>query len=357
MKIVRYMFILGALMMASSGLFTLYGQEKPLTQAEYVKMLYSLQRSPATKADIIAAVRTRGIDFVVNDGIRSLTKSKSGGDAELLRTLEEAGRRKADPVGSALPPAAEADSLLDRARQATLTSVEDMPDFVVKQLIQRSAAYAGTGNFRNLDRLIVAVSYRASGEESYRVLSVNGLVKPAAESKNSYEEVGGTSSTGEFVTVLATLFKPETETKFAAVDTDLIRDRKAIVYTYEADRDHAKQVVSSVGAAITDTAITGVRGRIWIDRETARILKLESEATELPVGFPITSARRTIDYDWVMIAGEKYMMPMLSDVRLVSRERSNQYETRNLIRFREYQKFGSEVRILDDDEEVVTDKP
>ena len=50
-----------------------------------------------------------------------------------------------------------------------------MPDFVVKQLIQRSVAYAGTGTFRNQDNLIVAVSYRTTGQEDYKLLSVNGI--------------------------------------------------------------------------------------------------------------------------------------------------------------------------------------
>ena len=72
------------------------GQEKPLTQAEYVKMLYALQKDPGSKQDIIAALRKRGIDFVLTDGIRSLTRSKGGNDEELKRALEEAGRRKAD---------------------------------------------------------------------------------------------------------------------------------------------------------------------------------------------------------------------------------------------------------------------
>ena len=99
-----------------------------------------------------------------------------------------------------------------------------------------------------------------------------------------------------------------------------------------------------------------MKGKIWIDRENFRVLRVESEATEIPVDFPVRSAKRTIDYDWVSISDQKYLLPLLSDVRLTSRQRSDLYETRNLIRFKDYQKYGTEVIILDDDTEVIPEE-
>ena len=323
-------------------------QTLPLTREEYVKMLYALQRSPGTKADIIAALRGRGIDFPVNDGLRDLTRSKGSNDAELNRALEEAGRRKADPVAAKFPDVKEAGELLEKTRANTLAAVEEMPDFVVKQQIERSMAFAGTGNFRPLDRLVVAVSYRTTGEETYKILAVNGLVRTNPEEKGSYEEAGGTSSTGEFVTVLSTIFKPESLTKFEAAETDVLRGRKAIVYSFSTDKEHAKELITATGYS-TDSTIAGMQGRVWVDRQDARVLRIESDATDIPRDFIIRSAKRNIDYDWVSIAGEKYLLPSLSEVRLTDAQQGKGYETRNVIKFKEYKKYGSEVKILDDD--------
>jgi hypothetical protein len=330
--------------------------QKPLTQAEYVKMLYELQKSPGKKDELVEAVRRRGIGFELTDGLRGLTASKSRSDADLRRTLEEAARRKANPERAKMPSEKEASEILAKAREATLAAVGEMPDFVVKQQIARSAAFAGTNNFRNLDRLVVAVSYRAEGKEEYRILSRNGILEASPQLKQSYEEVGGTSSTGEFVTVLAKIFKPESDTKFELADTDLIRNRRALVFDYSIERDKAKQIIVASGA-FDDTAITGMKGRVWIDRENFRVLRVESSATEIPEGFRVRAANRTIDYDWVTIADEKYLLPLLSDVRLTSKENRQTYETRNVIRFKDYQKYGSEVKILDDDQEVPEEKP
>jgi len=73
-------------------------QTGPLSQAEYVKMLYAVEKSPASKDDVISALRKRGISFVLTDGIRSLTRTKGRNDDELKRALEEADRRRQDPV-------------------------------------------------------------------------------------------------------------------------------------------------------------------------------------------------------------------------------------------------------------------
>lgn len=331
-------------------------QPKPLTQAEYVKMLYDLPKNPNNKLALIEAIRTRGIGFELTDGLRGLTRTKGANDAELLRTLEEANRRRTNPTAAQLPTETEAAEILTKAREAVLVAIEDMPDFVVKQQIQRSAAFAGTNNFRNLDKLVVAVSYRASGQEEYRILSRNGVLQTNSPAKQSYEEVGGTSSTGEFVTVLAVIFKPESETKFQLVDTDTIRTRRAVVFEYSVTREKAQQRITASGF-FNSTTMTGMKGRVWIDRENFRVLRVESMATEIPDTFPIRSASRLIDYDWVTINDEKYLMPSLSDVRLTSREGQQFYETRNLIRFKDYQKFGSEVKVLDEDEEVQEEKP
>jgi hypothetical protein len=330
-------------------------QQKPVTQPEYVRMLIDLQKNPGNAGDLIQTIRTRGIGFTLTDGIRSLTRTKSANNEELKRTLEEAERRRANPEAAKLPEPKEVAEILAKAREANLAAVEAMPDFVVKQLIQRSAAYAGTNNFRNLDRLVVAVSYRAEGKEEYKVLSVNGVLQNNPQNKSSYEETGGTSSTGEFVTVLAKIFKPDSDTKFEIADTDLIRGRKTVVFYYSIEREKAQQALISSGT-FNDSTITGMKGKIWIDRENFRVLKIESEATEIPESFPIRSARRVIDYDWVTISDEKYLLPALSDVRLTFRESKQIFESRNVIRFKEYQKYGSEVKILDGDEEEVKDE-
>ena len=329
--------------------------EKPLTQAEFVKQLYAIQNNVAKRDALIETIRKQGIDFELTSGLRGLVMSKGGSGDELRRTLEEAARRKANPTAAALPSAKEAAEVLAKAKQETLGAIDEMPDFVVKQLVSRSYGYAGTGGWRPSDKLTYAVSYSATKGEDYKLLAINGTPQTEDKSEYSNTDVGGTTSAGEFATVLKTVFNDDSKTDFQTVDTDTLRGRRAIVYSYDVKRENSKQTIASHGL-VTQSTISGIKGKIWIDLENFRVLRLESIATEIPHDFPITAASRNVDYDWVTIANQKYLLPVLSEVRLTSHYDKELIESRNLIAFRNYQKYGTEVKVLDEDE-VVDETP
>src|SRR5215470_2763764 len=266
----------------------LFAQEKPITNQEFVKLLYQLPRSPETRDDLIEQIRKRGIGFPLTDGMRGLVATKSGNDALLRRTLEEAERRRVNPTASALPPTTEGDELLQRTRNVTLAAANAMPDFIVKQLIRRSVAYGTTTNWIPQDTLSIAVGYRANQGEEYKLLTVNGM--PAAEEVKEggdYSKYvkGATSSGVEYISALADIFKPESQTEFRMVDTDVIQGRRTIVYEYSVKKENSQLTLSvgETGARVT----AGSHGRMWIDRELDRVLRFEQIATERQAGFPI----------------------------------------------------------------------
>jgi hypothetical protein len=103
----------------------------------------------------------------------------------------------------------------------------------------------------------------------------------------------------------------------------------------------------------------GSRGRVWIDRETNRVLRFEQIATEIPADFPITSASSLIDYEWVTIAEKSYLLPSHADIYITSAYRGETRQSRNEIRFRGYQKYGAELKVVDeiDDSDLPPEKP
>ena len=329
----------------------------PLTNPEFVRLLYQLPAHPQGRDKLIDEIRTRGIAFPITPGLRSLVATKSGNDSSLIRTLEEADRRRANPVVASLPPTAEGLALLERTRKATLGAAEKMPDYLVKQQIIRSHAFGQSRNWAVYDRLSIAVSYRQSAGEDYKLLSVNGV--PASPDQNYGIKLGGTTSTGEYVTALSDLFKAETRAEFRMVDTDTLHERRTIVYEYEVKKEFSHQTLGwGEGGSITAETIAGYRGRIWVDRENNRVLRLEDISTEIDPGFPITAASKTIDYDWVTINEQQHLLPSRAVVELTSRVRGQTEQTRNEILFRGYRKFGAEVKIIDvDEKDFPPDKP
>jgi hypothetical protein len=332
-------------------------QGPPLTNQEFVQLLYQLPKHPETKDKLVDDIRKRGIAFPLTDGLRSLVATKSGNDAALQRTLAEADRRRMNPVVASLPPSTEGLELLERARKATLGAAETMPDYLVKQQITRSRAFGQSKNWAVYDRLSIAVSYRQTAGEDYKLLSIDGI--PATEGQGYGMKLGGTTSTGEYVTALSDLFRPESRADFNMVDTDTLRGRRTIVYEYEVKKQFSHQILGwGEGGSLRQQTIAGYRGRIWIDRENNRVLRLEEISTEIDSGFPITAANTMIDYDWVTIAEKEHLLPSRAVVELTSRDRGQTEQTRNEILFRGYRKFGAEVKIIDiDEKDFPPDKP
>jgi len=342
----KYAFILFIFLLASAA--TVSAQAKPITQPEFVKMIYAAQNDPQAISDIVNDLRKRGIGFVLSDGIRTLVRSKTKNNDELKRELEEADRRRKDPETSALPSAEESAAALEKTRQNTLDALSEMPDFVVKENISRSAAYAGTGTWRPLDSLLIAVSYSTERGEQYRLLARNGI-REDSETKSSYSGLDGATSGGEFVEDLKKIFAKESETAFEPITTDTIRGRRTIVYEYTIKIENNKYGGVGLKGPVYSSSPAGEKGRIWIDRDNFRILRIDYKLTDITPTFPVKAVTKTIDYDTVDIAGEKYLLPTLSDFRGTVAESGKSFESRNVIRFHDYQKFGSEVIIGDED--------
>ena len=335
-------------------------QQTPLTNAEFLALVRQLPQRPGPKDQLVSEVRRRGIGFTLNSGLRAFVATKSGNDEELRRVLEEAERRFLKPTeATPLPPEAETADLLARTRTATLDAVAQMPDFVVKQLITRSMAIGTSQNWHVNDRLVVGVSYRESEGEKYRLLAVNGAPTPAGNEKQNYNEAGLMTSTGEFVTTLKSLFEEKSRTEFRPLDTDTLRGRRAVVYSYEIKKVNSGWLIEASSDA--KSVIAAHRGKVWIDRERARVLRVETVAYDLPASFPIQGVTLALDYDWVTIPGQgDYLLPSRSVAVMTSRTRGDVYQYRNEISFRNYQKYGTELKILDDDiidEEVPTETP
>jgi hypothetical protein len=337
--------------------------ERPLTNQEFVKLLYALPNRPDLRDALVEEVRRRGIGFELTSGLRGLVSTKSGNDALLRRTLEEAARRSADPSAAVRPSEAEAREVWERAQQTSLAAAKGLPDFVVKQLVTRQVARERTQAWRTLDRLTVGVSFRESGaREQYRLLATNGVPEASANvESSSYYQAGGSTTTGEFASLMLRLFSPESETKFRAVDTDTLRGRRAVVYEFEIKKELAQQAISYNQERSVQT---GLRGRVWIDRELHRVLRAEMTYTEIEADFPVKNLEKRIDFDWVEISEQKFLLPVAAEAtftvlqpvtyfdsrreRRVTEPQIVQY--RNEIRFRNYQRFGAEVKILEDDD-------
>jgi hypothetical protein len=319
----------------------------PLSKQEILSQLSDSQARRVSQADIATEIQQRGISFVVDDSvIKELVRA--GARSFLIDAVKDAGKRLGkpqmqDPVDEQMRPTDGADpstpklSLLEQARQHALEFADSLPDFIVNQVVLRYGQGPGDRDWRVLDKLELEITYRVGKGEQFKLLRVDG--KPA---RQSYEEVGGTTSTGEFASLLMALFVPHSQAEFKEVRREAFRGRPAVLFDFKV-----KKANSSSHITVQETGqetVAGYAGTIWVDEETKYVLRIESSHEGMPPSFPITLSENAVEYDWVTLgAGERYLLPTRAEL-LMGRDREKTY-TKNIIEFKDYRKFEGKIKM------------
>lgn len=245
---------------------------------------------------------------------------------------------------TSLPPStstasAPPEDLIERARITAYEFGATLPNFICDQLTMRSTSGTKVADWRMRDRVEVELLY-VDGKEDYRNIRINGK----ALKKGSPED-SGTWSTGEFGTTLLDIFSSTTNAKFTKKVASSASGMDAIVYDYTVEQPNSHWEIR-----YGRTVKPAYKGSLWIDPRSARVLRIEMQARNLPADYEMDTIELVVDYNFVTIAGQKYLMPYKSENLACFRGTFNC--TKNEIQFRNYRKFGAESTISTTDSAV-----
>jgi len=227
------------------------------------------------------------------------------------------------------------DPIIDKAREEAFSFSETLPNYVVKQFTTRfetSTAKGRQTSWQALDNVSADVVYE-NGKESYKNVLVNGKTPKQAVEKT------GSWSTGEFASVMQDVLQPATDADFHNKRSTTLVNRAAWHYDFTVEQPNSHWHIY----AASESYQPEYTGSIWIDKENSRVLRLELSARNMPKGFPLDTVESAVDYDYVLIADGKYLLPVHSES--LSCERGTAICSRNVIDFRNYRKFGAETEI------------
>jgi hypothetical protein len=230
--------------------------------------------------------------------------------------------------------------LIEQARYYALDFGNELPNFVVNQVVTRYLEHSASRNWQLQDKLEIELTYQTDKGEQFKVVTIDG--KPTT---TTYDSLGGSTSTGEFGSILMALFLPRSNAEFKEVKHDNLNGRDTVVYEFRVKRTDSTSRITDKNSG--KSVIAGYSGSIWIDTETKRVLRIEESNDEIPAGFPITLSENAVDYDWVTIAGERFLLPVHAEL-LLGRDADRIY-TKNTIEFRKYHKFEGDVKIIPND--------
>jgi hypothetical protein len=230
------------------------------------------------------------------------------------------------------------DPIIDDAREAAFSFSETLPNYVVKQYTTRYAtplARGGRTSWQVMDTVTADV-IEENGEEKYKNIMVNGRTP-----REDVEKTGSWSR-GEFSSLLLDVLSPLSNADFHGKRATTIVNRAAYRYDFSVEQPNSHWHVESEGQSY----LPAYSGSIWIDKESYRVLRVEMSAQNLPRGFPLDTVESAVDYDFVAIGDNKYLLPTHSEALSCGRGTSGC--TRNVIEFRNYRKFSADTSITFD---------
>jgi hypothetical protein len=334
----------------NSKAHTLQDKAAPFSKQELLSLLRQTGPQRLSQGDIIGQLEQRGIAFVVEEktigefkqagsrtflleAIRRLGKSGGHSESYPAGVTDEAGveQVKADDF-SRLP-------LLEQTRHNVLEQAKELPNFIVNQMVTRSVRTPQTSDWQLADTLEVEITYQADKGEQFNLLRVSG--KPTQQ---SYEELGGSTSTGEFGSMLTALFLPQSKAQFKEVRRETYRERATVVYDFRVLKGNSNATIQDKSSG--QKTIAGYSGSLWIDTETRGVLRIELSYEGMPANFPVSMSENAVEYDWVSIGDQRYFLPIHAEL-LMGRDSQHVY-TRNVIEFRNYHKFEAKMKVLSD---------
>lgn len=249
------------------------------------------------------------------------------------------------------PDSVRYEHILDSVKQYALNYTANLPNFICVEVTNRFVDPRSVDNYRSVGRILARVRYK-EGQESYEVYSVNGKLQDV----NSMTDVGGGGalSTGEFASLLHSIFDPSSEASFSWEKWATLRTRRMAVFSYSIDSAHSSYHLTYGGEkGAQQQIITAYSGSIYADPETGEVTRIKFNAVDIPRTFPIKGTSETLDYDLVDISGNKFVLPLAAKLWM----KAEDGESKNDIEFRAYRKFGTESDIKYDMDEASTPLP
>ena len=201
------------------------------------------------------------------------------------------------------PTAEEMDIMLRGARERVLDYKRTLPDFVCLMVTRRSFDSSGRGAWKASDAFTNLLGFMG-GKEKTVLLEVNG--KPVRAQEDA--ALDGAKVKGEFGELLSMPFAPESHASILWQGEAELSGRSVHVFRFDVKRAHSEYLVvaNHTGQAL-DAAYHAL---IDVDAQTFCVRRISIVADDMPKNFTIRESVITVDYDYVPISGQEYLLPL-----------------------------------------------
>ncbi len=272
-----------------------------------------------------------------------------------IRDLAESSANLPVPTGAPpSPPRLSVTSAPDQETQAKIIDAirayainynQNLPNFICTQITRRQIDQTGTGNhFQSVDKIQEQLTY-FDHHENYKVVMVNDQMVQNKE----HEKLGGAMSSGEFGSMMAEIFAPETEAEFDWHHLGKWDGRITNVFSYRVRQSRSNYSIDHIPS--NRKIVVGYHGLVYADRDTNAIVHITLEADDIPADFPVQDVKTQLTYAVAKISGQEYLLPLKWEMH----SRDGKYLAWNSAEYALYRKFETTTTLTFDTPDEVPD--
>jgi hypothetical protein len=240
------------------------------------------------------------------------------------------------PSSNPVPPPTEAQAqeMIEAARQRALAWSESLPNFFCVEMTDHSIDPSGEGDWRHKDSIAQLMRY-VDHQESRTTLELNGQ-----KSSLAADDLDFAHSIGEFGGIFLLAFRPTAQAKFTWKEADVLDGQPVQVFRFAVDKAHSEFTLSGFQNREVPVAFHGL---VYLDTATHSVRRITIDADDIPQDLRVRASSISVDYGWVSINSHDFLMPTRGAVSL----REGKHEgVLNEFEFRNYRRFGSQIRVL-----------
>ena len=222
-------------------------------------------------------------------------------------------------------------------REKALDLTQQLPNFTCRETVKRYKSFSQANQkFVLQDKVSTEVLYSNSAGETYRWVALNGrkVLTP-------FIYLSGSNSTGEFGSMLRSIFQAVPDVDFHAVERTPEEGNTIQPYAYRVARQRSDWKIESTFQFVMPAYV----GPISVDTQSQRVVNIWRIAEAIPEAFPFRNIQSNVRYGDINIEGAgRAFLPVRAS--MTACQTTVDICVRNVIEFGRYKKYAAQSRLI-----------
>ena len=238
----------------------------------------------------------------------------------------------ANPVPA--PTKAGVQAMVEAVRKRSLAWSDTLVNFFCLEVTNHFVDATGEGNWKPKGTLLELMKY-VDHAETRTILELNGSPTSIGPDRLQFMH-----TTGEFGAVFHIVFDPSAKAAFTWKRSAFLDGQPVQVVAFQVARANSSFDLSDRANHVQPV---GFRGLLYLDPATNSVRRISIDANDIPAKLLIRACSMSVDYSWVSMENHDFLLPVRGAVSL---QESRRRPVLNEFEFRNYHRFGSQVRVL-----------